>query len=230
MDNETKLLLNKLVEAVDCPDWWAIGITVVNAFIVAWLGWRQYKLQQRQTELQKQQILQQEYEIYSQLYKLVKKADVEIDHYLDEITSSLGVIPWMKAEDGFLKLKLEYIEQLCKDLEQNAIDFEIKFTKDFFDLNGYRDVLGFMAYNLKSLVKMVDEKKMSFDSTASQKIYNVDGCMEKGRAYYIAQHITDERYEVIIGSNLLDFIERRNKLRKNGNDILAKIRERCKVE
>ena len=54
MDYETKLLLNKLVEAVDCPDWWAIGITVVKAFIVAWLGWRQYKLQQRQTELQKQ--------------------------------------------------------------------------------------------------------------------------------------------------------------------------------
>ena len=71
---------------------------------------------------------------------------------------------------------------------------------------------------------------MFFDSTASQKIYSVEGCMEKGKAYYIAQHITEKRYEVIIGSNLLDFIERRNKLRKNSDDILAKIRERCKVE
>lgn len=230
MDYETKILLNKLVEAVDSPDWWAIGITIVNALIMAWLGWRQYKLQQRQTELQKQQILQQEYEIYSQLYKIVKRADVEIDHFLNEIISSLGVVPWMKAEDGYLKLKLEYIEQLCKELEQNVLDFEIKFSKDFFDLNGYRDILGIMAYNLRSLVKMVDEKKIFFDSTASRKIYSVDGCIEKGRAYYIAQHIKDEKYEVIIGSNLLDFIERKNKLRKNNDDILAKIRERCKVE
>ena len=44
MDYETKILLNKLVEAVDSPDWWAIGITIVNALIMAWLGWRQYKL------------------------------------------------------------------------------------------------------------------------------------------------------------------------------------------
>ena len=223
MDYETKILLNKLVDAIDSPDWWAIGITVVNALMMVWLGWRQYKLQQRQ-------VRQQEYEIYSQLYKLVKRADVEIDHFLDEIISSLGVVSWMKAEDGFLKQKLDYIEQLCKELEQNAIDFEIKFTKDFFDLNGYRDVLCFMAYNLRSLVKMIDDNKMFFDSTASQKIYSVDGCMDKGKAYYIAQHIKVKQYEVIIGSNLLDFIERKNKLRKNSNDILAIIRERCKVE
>lgn len=28
MDYETKILLNKVVEAADSPDWWAIGITV----------------------------------------------------------------------------------------------------------------------------------------------------------------------------------------------------------
>ncbi|MBQ8735954.1 MAG: hypothetical protein IJY75_08300 [Bacteroidaceae bacterium] len=79
MDYEIKILLNRLAEEVEklnSPDWWIIGITVVNALIMIWLGWRQDKLQQRQTELQKQQILQQEYEIYSQLYKLVKKANL----------------------------------------------------------------------------------------------------------------------------------------------------------
>lgn len=251
MDCETNIVINRLIEEVgelNSPDWCTIIITsiitIINAGFMAWLGWRQYKLQQRQTKLQEQQILQQEqqtklqeqqilqqeYEIYSKLYKLVKRADVEIEHFLDEITSSLGVAPWRRAEDGFLKLKLDYIEQLQKDLEQNALDFEIKFTKEFFDLDGYRNILGFMAYNLKSLVKMVDEKKMHFDSSASQAIFAVDDCIEKGKAYYIAQHITDKRCEVIIGSNLLSFVERRNKLRENRNDILAKIRERCKVE
>ena len=233
MDYETKILLHRLVEEVEqlnSPDWWVIGITVVNALIMAWLGWGQYKLQQRQTKLQEQQILQQEYEIYSKLYKLVKRADVEIDYFLNEIVESLGVIRSKRADNGFLKLKLDYIERICNDLEQNAIDFEIKFTKDFFDLDGYRDILGFMAYNLKSLVMMVEEKKMHYDIPGSITIDSVDASLEKGQAYYIAQHIKDKQYEVIIGSNLLSFIERKNGLRENNNDILAKIRERCKVE
>ena len=229
MDNT---LINRLIESIDklnSPDWWTIGITIVNALIMVWLGWRQYKLQQRQTKLQEQQTLQQEYDIYSRLYKLVKNADVEIDHFLDEITYSLGVIPSRKAENGFLKLKLDYIEQLRKDLDENAIDFEIKFDKEFFNLNGYKAILGFMVYNLKSLVKMIDEKKITYDSF-SQTIHSVDGCMEKGKAHYIAQHIKDKRYEAVIGSNLLDFVERRKKLRENNNDVLAIIRKRCKVE
>ncbi len=232
MDYETKILLNNLIDEVgrlNDPDWWTIGITIVNALIMVWLGWRQYKLQQRQTKLQEQQTLQQEYDIYSRLYKLVKSADLEIDHFLDEITESLGVIPSKKAENGFLKLKLDYVEKLRKELEGNAIDFEIKFNKEFFDLEGYRELLGFMAYNLKSIIMMVDEKKMIYD-LISQHIYDVDGSIEKGKAYYIAQHINDKRFEVIIGSNLLDFIERRDKLRENGKDVLAIIRKRCKVE
>lgn len=102
MDYESKILLNRLVDEVEklnSPDWCTIIITsiitIINAGFMAWLGWRQYKLQQRQTKLQEQQILQQEqqtklqeqqilqqeYEIYSKLYKLVKRADVEIEHF-----------------------------------------------------------------------------------------------------------------------------------------------------
>lgn len=257
MTTETQIL-KELVKAVSRPDWWAIGITAVNAVIVIvltfWqlcLNKRQTQIQERQnelqaqqvklqeqqnrqqeyqTKLQEQQIRQQEYEIYSRLYKLVKKADVEIDEYLDEITSSLGVIPWKRAEDGFLKLKLDYILELRKELEDNAIDFEIKFTKEFFDLEAYRHLLSSMTLNLRNLVKMVEEKKMIFDGAGSQTIYGVDGDIEKGKAYYIAQHIKDKQYEVAVGSNFLHFIEDRKKLREGGNDILEKIRERCKVE
>ena len=68
MDYETKILLNRLVDEVEklnSPDWWVIGITVVNALVVAWLAWRQY-------QLQKQQVKFQEYEIYKELYLFVK--------------------------------------------------------------------------------------------------------------------------------------------------------------
>lgn len=232
MDYETKILLNNLVDAVEelcSPDWWTIAITVVNAIIMVWLGWRQFKLQQRQTKLQEQQTLRQEYDIYSRLYKLVKSTDLEIDHFLDEITDSLGVIPSRKAENGFLKLKLDYVEKLRKEFEENAIDFEIKFNKEFFDLNEYINILRFMINNLKSLVMMADEKMIIYDSF-SQIINDFEGSIEKGKAYYIAQHIKDKQYEEIVGSNLLYFIKLRERLRENSNDVLAIIRERCKVE
>lgn len=216
------------------PDWWNVIATFLAAIVAAWITYkfakRQNELQEQQIKLQEQQILQEEYDIYSKLYKLVKRADVEIEHFLGEIVESLGVIRSKRADNGFLKLKLDYIERICNDLEQNAIDFEIKFTKDFFDLDGYRDILGFMAYNLKSLVMMVEEKKMHYDIPGSITIDSVDASLEKGQAYYIAQHIKDKQYEVIIGSNLLSFIERKNGLREKSNDILTKIRERCKVE
>ena len=68
MDYESKILLNRLVDEVEklnSPDWWVIGITVVNALVVAWLAWRQY-------QLQKQQVKFQEYEIYKELFLFVK--------------------------------------------------------------------------------------------------------------------------------------------------------------
>ena len=78
MDYETKIYLDKLIEAVDklnSPDWWTIGITVVNAIIMIWLGWRQYKLQQQQTK-------QQDYEPNKELLVIIKGIDNQIEHHL----------------------------------------------------------------------------------------------------------------------------------------------------
>ena len=71
MDYETKIYLDNLIEAVEklnSPDWWSIGITIVNALIMIWLGCKQYKLQKEQSKLQ-------EYAIYRKLYELVKTMD-----------------------------------------------------------------------------------------------------------------------------------------------------------
>lgn len=262
MNKETQILLERLIEAVNAPEWWSVIATIIAAVAAAVitykLGKRQNKMQEQQiklqeqqnsiqeyqnklqeqqnkiqeyqTKLQEQQIRQQEYSIYRQLYKLVKKADNEIDTYLNEITDSFGLIPWKRADDGFLKKKITYIEQIRNELEDNAIDFEIKFTKEFFDLKGYRDILFVMIHNLQLIDKLVDEEKVFFTNSSVQKIYAVEGCMEKGKAYYVAQHIKNKTYEVAIGSNLLGFVEQRKKLREGGRNILDKIRERCKVE
>ena len=81
--------LTRLIEAVNSPDWWAIGITVVNALIMVWLGVKQYRLQQQQTyiqeyqtKLQERQTKHQEYEIYRDLYKTISDVQIEIFYFL----------------------------------------------------------------------------------------------------------------------------------------------------
>ena len=87
MDYETKILLNRLVDEVEklnSPDWWVIGITVVNALVVAWLAWRQY-------QLQKQQVKFQEYEMYKELYLFVKDIYDISNSFLSNICSNSSV-------------------------------------------------------------------------------------------------------------------------------------------
>ena len=92
MTEETNIQLNKLVESIDGvsgqlellaenasnPDWWSIGITVVNAAIMIWLGWNQYKLQKRQTEAI-------DYDTRKRLFVLLNNANTEIDNFLYDL-------------------------------------------------------------------------------------------------------------------------------------------------
>ena len=82
MDYETKIYLEKLVEAVNSPDWWSIGITAVNALIMIWLGWKQHKLQQQQLRLQEQQTKQQDYQLYKTMFQVISDANIEISNFL----------------------------------------------------------------------------------------------------------------------------------------------------
>lgn len=229
MDYKTQIL-QELVEAVNRPDWWAIGITAVNAVIMAWLAWRQYQLQKQQTKLQERQVQQQEYELYRQLYTLVKNANYEIDDYLENIADSLGALPFQRADEGFIKAKLADIEQLYKDLSRYFVDYEIKFSRDFFDYRGYSVTLGAMMHSLKLIDEMIDKEMVEFDSSGYNTIPAINGSWDNGYVSYITERIKDAGYRAAIRSNLLRFVRRKDKLRANGNDILEKIRERCKVE
>ena len=220
--------LEQLIEAVNGPDWWVIGITIVNAAIMAWLGWRQYLLQRQQTKLQEQQVRQQEYEIYRQVYSLVKKADWEISSFLDNISESLGVIPYIRADGNFLQIKHKDIKLIIDNIQENSIHYEIKFSKDFFDFQGYILTLYKMTFILKYLEELVQKDIVAFSNSLSIK--SIDGDMDKGCVYFIVKHIKDARCREVIGSYLLEFIDAKRELYSNGTELLDKIRERCNID
>ena len=76
----------ELIDALNGPDWWSIGITIVNALIMVWLGISQYKLQKRQTELQQRQTEAQEYEIYKRLYMLLVQVHNEVNEFMHNVS------------------------------------------------------------------------------------------------------------------------------------------------
>ena len=67
MDYEIRLLLNKLVVAIDelnSPDWWIIVLTTINIVAFILVAITQIRQQKQQTRLQAHQTKAEEYEIY----------------------------------------------------------------------------------------------------------------------------------------------------------------------
>ena len=101
----------QLIDALDGPDWWSIGITIVNAMIMVWLGSSQYKLQKRQTELQQRQTEAQEYEIYKRLYMLLVQVHNEVNEFMHNLSfGTWGTVA--RIDENLLKRKYAIINQL----------------------------------------------------------------------------------------------------------------------
>ena len=64
MDYETKILFDRLIEAIDSPDWWTIALTIINTIAVIGIAIVQIRMQKRQTKLQ-------EHDMYKKLYSLI---------------------------------------------------------------------------------------------------------------------------------------------------------------
>ena len=118
MDYESKILLNRLVEEVEKlnePDWWVIGITVVNALIMVWLAWRQYQLQKQQAKFQ-------EYEMYKDLFLFVK------DIY-DISNSFLSDICRIFRDKFYKDNELDSLKNIANNLNKLFVKYE-KYNKE----------------------------------------------------------------------------------------------------
>ncbi|MBP3565849.1 MAG: hypothetical protein J6J77_09510 [Alistipes sp.] len=188
MDYETKIYLEKLIGAVDSPDWWSIGITAVNALIVVgltiWqlcLNRKQTKIQERQNELQEQQLkiqeqqnqLQkvqtelmeqqtkaQEYAIYKPLYSIVKDADNIAERMLNFIYNYFSV-PYIRSLDkDALRNHMEHVQTLEGKFYESSMDFDLKFSPKEFSIYYYTRLLQEMHRILKIFVSLEANNKI----------------------------------------------------------------------
>ena len=223
MTPETEIL-QELVKAVNCPDWWTIGITsaitIVNAAIMVWLGWNQYKLQKRQAEAQ-------EYDVYRKLYILLSNANSQIDSFLNDLDMSLWE-PYYKNDKDFLKRKQTFVDKLMKDLRDSYIDYELKLSKETFNKDGYLQILSLMSRIIQQTMISLEKDEIEI-FRGVQTITSERGKEDKAYAYHITLHFKEDYLRNVLIQNLESFIELKHKVRCK-DAVLESIRTKCKID
>lgn len=151
MDYETKQIFEQLIDAInnnyidskqlfdaidklDDPDWGTIILTIINIGAFIWVAVTQIKLQRLQ-------VRQQEYDIYRRLYSVIYAIDELSLNTLNIIDRYLS-IPLVRASDKKILFHTqEKAMQLVKDLDNNAIDFDLKFSNGRDILDKYKKAL-----------------------------------------------------------------------------------------
>lgn len=185
-----------------------------------WLGWNQYKLQKRQTQAQ-------EYDIYRKLYKLLKNANREIDEFMYTLWVALKEYQY-KIDENFLQRKQAIFDELRNDLKENYIDYELKFSKDVFNKDGYLKLLSMMANISQKMILLLKNNEMIIGQEVCRIEY---GKCKEDDAYAddIVQQIPNQNLQTGFMYSLGSFLVQRKMMRCD-NTVLDKIKDKCKID
>ena len=219
MDYESKILLNRLVDEVEklnSPDCWVIGITLVNALIMVWLGWKQYKLQQRQTKAL-------EDGLYRKLTYTIKEIHSEVKYVMSEFYYYLNNQVPIQGNYDYWSLTVKKFNELRRQLGDYEIDVELKFSKkDFINIESYKSTV-------TSTILFCNLCKSLF---LENKITKVIPCIEMEKpyeesvrklSYYVSESNRQHFYH-----SLLAFLLAKDSI--NEEETILKIKKRSKID
>lgn len=210
MEQETQILLERLIEAVNAPDWWSVVATIIAAIvamcITCKLGKRQNELQQQQlklqeqqnkiqeyqTKLQEQQTRQQEYDTYRGLYGLVFSIHKASNGIVMKIYSKLA--SGGKVEMWTWNDIRKEISTLKSQMEDKTIDIELKFPEDSYLCESYKLLFALMDGAINKIESIENQGFINIPMIDNMKtiISNVN----KGNNHMIeliASYITDKK-------------------------------------
>ena len=201
MDNESKILIEKLIEAIDSPDWWIIILTVINIIAFIFVAITQIKLQ-------KQQVQQQEYAIYRQMYIKIDNIDTFAQIFLQKIVAVLS------SEFGNNE-RVVQVRELFKEayslndsFTECTFDIELKQCGNAIDVGCYYGVLSEIKRLSKTLEFFLETNKM--DIHYSKIEYNTDNTT---LINIITNCCNDKQFQEILKSRLLECVDAINKLK-----------------
>lgn len=229
MDYETKIYLDKLIEAVgklNTPDWWTIILTIINIVAFIFVAYTQIKLQEQQTKLQEQQNMQQEYSLYNRLYKLVKTMDFLIAEHMSTSFYYYGLLRGT-APKPFAEKKSQ-VSECIEKLDNYWIDFELKFPQEKDVVEKYRFVLTemrdiYLSLNNRVLLEKEENRDPIKIRKRCRRVNSEDDYELKKELLSLLPRGTNRKY---IDECLSRFLEDKEYLEKS--NLLDKIAKYCK--
>ena len=224
MDYETKILLNRLIEVIDSPDWWTIALAIINTIAVIGIAYMQIRIQRQQTKLQKRQTEALDYGLYRNLAYIVKEIHHESKFVIFDVSrymmSQIPVIP----DNNHWREKVKKYVDLNQELEKCEFDLDLKFPhNEFINTDSYKWVLHSMCYFSSYFEKLLLENKV----TQRNK-----GMITIKKPYIesvkkIAEQISEDyRGEFI--HYLTDFLNAKDHI--NEEETMQKIKQRCTID
>ena len=222
MDYETKILLNKLVDAIDSPDWWAIVLTAINTIAVVVIAFMQIKIQTQQTKLQKRQAETQEYELYKKMASIIKKIHLDVQSITPCINYHLTSIDTLQS-NKIWKEEINNCVDLFRQLNSCKLDLELKFSQKFIDIEAYFDVLLSMVQLFEFHEMLLREKKI----TTTEQIITINKKPYIEPVKKIAEQVSEEYQEMFV-FRLTNFLNKKDCI--NEGETMQKIKQRCKID
>lgn len=226
MDNETKILFNRLIEEVEklnSPDWWVIVFTAINTIAVVVIAFMQIKIQIQQTKLQKRQTEAQEFELYKRFALIIKEIHFEAKFVMFDVSHYLVNKIMLLPENNIWRQKVKKCIELNKHLEDCETDIELKFSKGFVDINAYKWVLMSMSQFSSMFESLLLENKVVITNLTSiiiEKPY-IDSVNQ------ISQCV-DNTYRDEFAYRLLNFLNAKDSI--NEDETMLKIKNRSKID
>ncbi len=249
--------LEGLVEAVNRPDWWAIGITAVNAVIIIgltlWqlcLNKRQTQIQERQNELHQQQIrlqerqneyqeiqtklmdLQvksQEYGVYRPLYEIIHDTNWMAEHLLTRIYEYFAFPIYRALDKKFLISLYKELTTLNQRFDATKIDFSLKFSHELPDVEKYSSLIADMRMIVQQFIYMEQDNYVEYleERSTSAAIIAHRGDVSV-LIDAIIRRITSEQHKKPMTGMITRFLSKQESVL--GHHTLEKIAERCKID
>ena len=155
MNYETRIYLDKLIEAVgelNSPDWWTIGITVVNVFIMAWLACRQVKLQKQQNAMQQRQLQLEKFNIQREIYRNLYMLSLDSRIVLPLVYEYFVMGSTELILSRFDKYNVDF-EKLARKIEINEADYLLQYGENdlIIDARCFADAISFIFGKVASI-------------------------------------------------------------------------------
>lgn len=165
MDYESKILFNRLIEAVDSPDWWIIALTIINTIAVIGIAGVQIWMQWQQTKMQ-------EHKMYKDLYSLLNSIHNIGDSTIHNIALVLKNYCYNIDKEfciKYLEKRKQEIDELSLKLSEHKIDLELKTNIRNIEYINYESFLWAASYLIDDFVfLMKDNGIQSYDIDEKQ--------------------------------------------------------------